>query len=85
MYSMVILLWFLVVVVAVALLVWHDSAAARQLVESQVDPLEDQVRRVRAEHGRAIRDVRADFVDLELRTRLAVEDLGAASSQRMSV
>ena len=77
--------WFLVVVVVVALLVRHDSVAARQLVESRVNPLEDQVGELEGEYGRAIRSLRADFVELDRRTRSAVEALGAVSRQEMSV
>ena len=74
--------WFLVVVVVVALLIRYDSAAARQLVESRVHPLEGQVDELEDEHRRAIRGVRTDFLELERRTRSAIEDLGGSLPPR---
>lgn len=78
--SVTILLWFLIVVVAVALLVRRDSAAARQLVESRVDPLEGQLNDL----DRSARTAQTGIDELEQRVREAIEDLGGKLSPRVS-
>ena len=75
-YVVIFLVWALFVVVVVALLVERDGAFVNRLVSQQTEPLAEQVKEVREEHGGLLEDVRLQMEDLEDRTRSALEGVG---------
>ena len=75
-YVVMFLVWALFVVVVVALLVERDGAFVNRLVSQQTEPLAEQVKEVREEHGGLLEDVRLQMEDLEDRTRSALEGVG---------
>ena len=73
----VFLVWALFAVIVVALMVKRDMAEASQLVSQRTGPLAEQVRMLKEEHGDLIADLRLQVEDLETRSRLTLEKLGA--------